>query len=182
MDFHVTAYGPEVARILALDGGGQRIASLVCDRRTPPAVRQALASVSARDLFPEAAEPAAPMAGLWPYFSAFDEAHALVDEPLTADGAYWHAIIHRQPDDANAEYWFREAGEHPIFGPLADDAEDILLRYADVAWSARPWDPFAFVEFCAHARLHPESAAERAAREIQRVEWQILFDHSARPH
>jgi len=183
MQFNPTAYGPEVASILSLYGNGERLAPLVCDRLTPEPARQALSAHRTEELFPNAAEPAAPMAGLWLYFSGFDEAHALIDDPKTPDGTYWHAIVHRQePDASNAAYWFRLVGEHPAFHALAKEATQILERFPGVSLPAKPWDPFAFVELCEQARQRPESPEESAAREIQRAEWQILFDHSARSH
>ncbi len=62
-------------------------------------------------------------------------------------------------------------------------AAEILKRFPDAEFrtSRRDWDPFAFIAFCDRARMQPGSMQETAAREIQRAEWQILFDHSARP-
>jgi hypothetical protein len=181
MEFEPTQYGAAVARILALGGNGQRLIPLVCERRTPAPARRALKASHPKLLFPDAQEPEAPMAGLWIYFSGFDEAHALIDDPKTADGAFWHAILHRQePDSANACYWFRQVGEHPAFPRIADTAQKILEKYAHVLFRAVPWNPFDFVQFCESARMNPGSDQEQAAREIQLAEWQILFDCTAR--
>jgi hypothetical protein len=63
------------------------------------------------------------MAALWLYFSCFEECHSVAQELATQEGSYWHAILHRQePDDWNAGYWFRRAGRHPVFVPLAEEA------------------------------------------------------------
>jgi len=182
MDFDPTKYGPEVARILAMDQNGQRCAPLVCGPCTTPEARQTLSSYEPADLFPGVREPEAPMAGLWLYFSCFEEAHRLIDDPKTSDGEFWHAILHRQePDAGNAAYWFRRVGRHPVFPALAAAAKEILKSFPNAEFGTGRWDPFAFVNFCERARQQPGSTQEKAAMEIQRAEWQLLFDHSARP-
>jgi hypothetical protein len=45
---------------------------------------------------------------------------------------------------------------------------------------AKDWDPFAFIEICERARHEAGTELERAACEIQRAEWQRLFDYCAR--
>ena len=144
--------------------------------------RRAMAARKPADLFPGLREPEAPMAGLWLYFSCFEEAHQLIDDPKTTEGEYWHAILHRQePDSGNAAYWFRRVGKHPVFADLAAEAKRILKRHPEAEFGIGHWDPFSFVHFCERARQQPGSAQELAAREIQRAEWQLLLDYSARP-
>jgi len=182
MDFDPTAYGPEVARILALDGNGQRCAPLVCGPCRSPEARRALTALKPAVVFPGLREPEAPMAGLWLYFSCFEEAHNLIDNPKTTEGEYWHAVLHRQePDAGNAAYWFRRVGHHAIFPALATEAKEILKRHPDAEFRTGRWDPFAFVDFCERARMQPGTTQEQAAMQIQRAEWQLLFDYSARP-
>jgi hypothetical protein len=181
MSFDPTQYGPDVARILALDGNGQRLMPLRCSRCSNEDARQLLKTFKPRDLFPDQEEPEAPMAGLWLYFSCFEEAHKLLEECETTEGELWHAILHRQePDSGNAAYWFRKAGPHPTFSLLARAAVRILHRIREAEFRTGRWDPFAFVAFCDRARKQPGSAHMRAAMEIQRAEWQILFDYCAR--
>ena len=133
-------------------------------------------------MFPGVHDAAAAVAGLCLYFSCFEEAHHLIDDPKTHEGEFWHAILHRQePDPGNAAYWFRRVGEHPVYPGLAAAAKDILQRHPDADLHIGQWDPFAFVLFCERARLRPASAEERAAVEIQRAECQLLFDYCARP-
>jgi len=181
MSFDPTQYGPDVARILALDGNGQRLMPLRCSRCSNEDARQLLKTFKPRDLFPNQEEPEAPMAGLWLYFSCFEEAHKLLEECETTEGELWHAILHRQePDSGNAAYWFRKAGPHPTFSLLARAAVRILHRIREAEFRTGRWDPFAFVAFCDRARKQPGSAHMKAAMEIQRAEWQILFDYCAR--
>jgi hypothetical protein len=75
----------------------------------------------------------------------------------------------REPDAANAKYWWRRVGDHPVFAPLAEAAAQ--LGYDP----GREWDPFAFVDRCeaARGRGTPE---ERLLREVQFAEWQLLFN------
>jgi hypothetical protein len=180
-EFDPTRYGPEVARVLALDGNGQRLIPLTCSQRASDYAHRMIKTINADDLFPEAVNPSAPMAGLWLYFSCFEEAHELVSESSNVDCELWHAVLHRQePDSGNAAYWFRKVGPHSTFSDLSHAAVRILHQYPEAEFRVGRWDPFAFVTFCERARTQPGSQSEKAALEIQRAEWQILFDHCAR--
>ena len=86
MVFDPSVYGAEVARILALGEGGQRLAPLVCGPCASEEARRELSRVKPAALFPKHKEPEAPMAGLWLYFSCFEEAHRLIDDARTPDG------------------------------------------------------------------------------------------------
>lgn len=43
------------------------------------------------------------------------------------------------------------------------------------------WYPFQFIEWCDQARRAPGSERESAALEIQRAEWDLLFEWCALP-
>jgi hypothetical protein len=182
MVFDPSRYGPDVARVLALAGDGQRLLKLTCGDCVNEGARAELAHLEAEALFPDHKEPGAPMAGLWLYFSCFEEAHRLIDHPRTDDGVYWHAILHRQePDEGNAAYWFRRLGKHPIFPDLSAEARRIVASHPQVEFRVGHWDPYSFIAFCERARRQPGTVQELTAMEIQRAEWQLLFDHCARP-
>jgi hypothetical protein len=169
--FRAADYGPDVAAILALDGDGERRMPLAMERCSSEAAREWLRASSPPLLFAGARAPEAAMSGLYVYFSCFDEAHGIAQDIATAEGSYWHAIVHRQePDAGNAAYWFRQVGTHPIFPALAR-----------AAGRQGNWDPFAFIEMCEQARRLPGSELEARALEIQHAEWQLLFDYCARP-
>jgi len=162
--FDPASYGEEVARILGLGGAGERLM---------PLTQTACTSAEARRLIQESKLRPAMRAGLMLYFSCWNEAHEIAQDIESAEGSYWHAIVHRQePDAGNSGYWFRRVGAHPIFPALRERAAEIGVDFGP------RWDPLAFVEYCGRAR--PGSEEERLAMEVQRAEWQLLFDHCAR--
>ena len=178
--FNPETYGPEIAAILALDGNGNRLMPLASGRCSSVDARSRIEKRAASDLFPEAPAPEAALAGLWLYFSCLDESHSVSQEIETADGSFWHGILHRQePDPGNSGYWFRRVGSHSVF-PALHNAASKIADGSTFKVTSR-WDPFAFIDFCEEVRQKPGSAEERLALEIQRAEWQLLFDHCARP-
>jgi hypothetical protein len=182
MPFDPTAYGKFVAELLALDGNGARLMPLAAGRCSSEEARRRLADSSAKALFPGARAPEAALSGLWLYFSCLEESHSLSQGIHTSDGSFWHGIMHRQePDAGNAGYWFRRVGNHPVFPMLRAEAAGIAAQIPEAVVSfENAWDPFAFIDLCEEARRHPGSPRERLALEVQRAEWQVLFDYCAR--
>jgi hypothetical protein len=182
MGFDPAKYGPEVARVLALEGSGNRLLPLDCGPCSSEEARRILAKSQPATLFPASLEPDEAMAGLWLYFSCFEEAHELANHCSSAEGYLWHAMVHRQEGDSgNSAYWFKKAGVHRMHPELSQAAAKILVRYPRAEFRVGSWDPFAFLSFCDRARRQPGSQQEQAALEIQRAEWQLLFDYCARP-
>lgn len=166
VQFRTDRYGQDIATILALAGTGVR---------PMPLVRAECVSSEAIPAIRQLEAPDVVRAGLYLYLSCWDEAHSTADAVENPDGYFWHAIVHRQePDSANSAYWFRKTGAHPIFPQLAAEAADSGYP------CGRVWDPFAFLEFCETARMRAGSKEERQAMTVQRLEWQLLFDHCAR--
>jgi hypothetical protein len=176
------AYGVPVADLLALAEHGERLMPLAEGTCCSPEALRRIQTSKPEELFALARAPRAALAGLYVYFSCRDEAHEVAQSDGSVDGSYWHAIVHRQePDAANASYWFRRAGAHPAFPRLLELAEAIQLAHPEADLKlAKAWDPLAFVEVCQKGRSQPGSELERAALEIQRAEWQLLFDYCAR--
>lgn len=163
MPFDPSAYSPEIASVLALDGNGERLMPLV---RGAPAYPQARAQIQSL------AAPPIVKAGLYLYFGFWDDAHETAQDIATPEGSYWHAIVHRQePDAGNAGYWFHQVGSHAIFPVLREQAAAIGVDFGP------KWNPRAFIEYCEQSRQSPGSDHERRAREAQRAEWQLLFDY-----
>ena len=132
------------------------------------AMRPALEAMRFADLDRERAN--ACRAGLWLAFGFLDESHAVSQESATREGSYWHALMHRrEPDGANAKYWFRKVGTHPIYAELARDAAE--LRYLGMGMA---WDPFTFVDHCDEFR-DTGTDAEETCKRVQRREWELLF-------
>ncbi len=148
----------------------------------PARIAEALSREGPETLFANSHRPKGSMAGLWVYFSAFEQAHAVAQDDATPEGSLWHAILHRmEPDAGNSSYWYRTAGPHETHKALGEEAATILASYPDIGFQpSQPWNPSEFVDFCERARVEPGSSAEQAAREIQRAEWQLLFDYCAR--
>jgi hypothetical protein len=120
-------------------------------------------------------------AGLWLRYNFLEESHQISQQLEDADGSFWHAIMHRRESDfSNAKYWFRRVGNHPIFGELAPEAAR-LARAQAADWRIESllnqshWDPLAFVDLCEKS-IGSGSSVELLCREIQRREWDLLFD------
>ncbi len=144
-----------IAELLALDH------PIAIDAGAPNrAARDRLAELTLDQLFaPHAIRDAdaarACLAGLWLRFDWLDESHAVSQSLDTADGAFWHGIMHRREGDyGNAKYWLRRVGPHPALGG----------------------DPFAFVdrvEACVRGR----GGDTKELQALQRTEWDALFAH-----
>jgi hypothetical protein len=152
------------------------------------AVRAKLAALTVENAFaPQGARDAemarACLAGLWLYYDFLNESHEISQEIHTTTGSYWHGLMHRrEPDYANAGYWFRRVGKHAIFDALVLEASRIAAAGATEPATAfltqhTSWDPFAFIDLC--ERFHGSgSAGEMLCRQVQQREWELLFDFS----
>jgi len=167
MEWNPEVYGAEAARLLALAGDGRRLMPLVSPRNRDEALAAELRR-PASEIFPDAVKPEAAHAGLWLYCGYFDESHSIAQEIHTADGSYWHGILHRmEPDAWNAGYWFRRVGNHPLFPQVRAAAKE--LGFAN-------WDPFAFIDACDKAAPY----SQLLLQQVQLAEWQILFHSCAK--
>lgn len=123
------------------------------------------------------------LAGLWLYRDYLHESHELSQEIETTTGSYWHGIMHRrEPDYGNAKYWFRRVGRHPVFKRLGLEAKKLADATGndpatEFLRSASNWDPYQFVDLCeAVQTLHLNCRS--LCLQIQRLEWELLFDYS----
>jgi hypothetical protein len=127
-------------------------------------------------------------AGLFQLHDALEQSHALSQSiegrGRRQAGDYWHAIMHRrEPDYANARYWYRHVGAHPIHGELAFHASRAIAASSrvDVAhWRSRlrlpgRWDSLAFVDLCEQAAADESGPLAQVARRIQWTEMLLLL-------
>ena len=128
---------------------------------------------------------AACLAALWLHHDFSDESHSISQEIDSVEGSYWHGILHRrEPDYANAKYWFRRVGPHPIGPELAAAARELAKtapadRSVEFLSAQSDWDHFRFVDLCQSAAAG-RSAAAMLCRQVQRREWELLFDYCYR--
>jgi hypothetical protein len=134
-------------------------------------------------LFPDARNDRAAVAGLLLRLGCWAESHAVAQDIHSAEGSYWHGIIHRiEPDSGNAAYWFRRVGQHAIFPQLFSRASEILSKSSEPHWRLKSaWDPFLFIEWCYEARKQG-GQLQTTAIAIQMAEWQLLYDWCTANH
>ncbi len=125
-------------------------------------------------------------AGLWLHFDFLEEAHQISQQIDTPEGSYWHGIMHRREGDfANASYWFRRAGNLPFFKELGQAAAQLVASNTDHPQLVRiargeNWDPQRFVDLCKACCTGGKLALEASCRNLQRLEWDHLFNYCYR--
>ncbi|MDZ4684465.1 MAG: hypothetical protein SH850_05200 [Planctomycetaceae bacterium] len=99
-------------------------------------------------------------------------------------GDYWHAIMHRrEPDYANAQYWFRQFGRHDVIAALAEEVPRVAAVHPSSkfqAWQPRlvengRWNPLAFVTCCQEAAATDDASFRVAVEELQYREMCLLL-------
>lgn len=179
----MSRFGAPVRRLVdeALDEERRRTLAFAAP---DAAAKPRIAAVTEHDLgggrpVRDSAALVAVRAGLWLLFDHRDEAHTLAQDLETAEGSYWHAIVHRrEPDAGNARHWFARVGSHPIFPELLADARALAGDRPPVALRGlladERWRPERFVALTTSER-DPDVVAILLA--IQRREWALLFEH-----
>lgn len=125
-------------------------------------------------MFEGCRSPLGCVAGMWLYHDQLDEAHTVAQSLDTPEGSFWHGILHRrEPDAANAAYWMRRVGKHPVFPGLRDAVSALGGSFR----VGTEWDALAWIDFWESTRKRPGSPDHTLALEIQRLEWQALFDY-----
>lgn len=178
--FDAKAYGPVVADLLTRGG------RMPLDAGTPDDVAgKRLRGLAPRDLFDgrpvvDDDRAAACLSALWLRCGFLDESHRLSQGIASAEGSFWHGIMHRREGDyPNAKYWFRRVGDHPVFGPLGEAAREIAAMgdgpAARAVAAQAAWDPFVFVDLC-EVVVDAGRPDDLLWCQVQRREWELLFD------
>lgn len=171
MTFDVNQY-PEVVRTIL--GNGQRLMSLGPGEPLP-AMQAILKPLEVDALFEEPIRDRmaarACLSGLWLYHNFLEESHEISQEIPSAEGSFWHAIMHRrEPDPSNSKYWWRKVGSHPAIAILRQQAEPLGYRYTI---------PEDFVDLCECVR-GANNAQEALAQRVQLLEWHVLYAYCHR--
>ena len=108
-------------------------------------------------------------AGLLLLHGDLDAAHAIAQRHEgDRDADAWHALVHRlEGDYGNSSYWWRRAGDHPIFAEVAAFA------------GAPDWDPADFTERYRRAIRGKDDKERAAVRSVQAAEFALLLRHCA---
>jgi hypothetical protein len=116
------------------------------------------------------------MSGVWLLHDYLDESHTISQRIDTAEGSFWHAIMHRREGDfSNSKYWFRHVGQHAAYDAIGQRAAELAASRGQEPLikklrTSGTWDPFAFV-------VRGQSNARDICLDIQQAEWELLFDH-----
>jgi hypothetical protein len=117
-----------------------------------------------------------------------DESHQMVQQNSSAEGSYWHALMHRSEGDfGNSMYWFRKVGKHPIYAALwqevgklgcsgksSREALQSLVKDAE-------WNPQRFVDLC-QAAYDGQFEDLDLLQRVAAVEYHLLMDFVLKQH
>jgi hypothetical protein len=199
--FSVRDYGPTVARLLAgatandLGPGNPQSSMRVLLESVTPTSVVAPREIVDRDM------ALGCLAAVWLRFDFLDKSHQISQSLDTPEGSFWHGVMHRrEPDFANAKYWFRRVGQHELYGPLAEEARNLVSAEMAAAGRRDPapgkagsmvkngvlgkevrflneqeiWDPLRFVDLCELA-LDASPPLHTFCKRLQQLEWEMMF-------
>ena len=118
--------------------------------------------------------------GLWLLFGELDRSHDISQNIGSAEGSFWHGIMHRREGDfGNSKYWFRRVGEgHPVHQALAAKIADSNLDADFESFGLDSSDTIAFglVDACQTA-ISRKKGLIPDLEQICWWEWQMLLEH-----
>lgn len=144
-------------------------ASLVVSSGTPEKAITLLKGVTPAALLERSIvspdDASAMLAGLWLWHDALEESHHISQSLETPSGSFWHAILHRREGDfSNAKYWYARCRHHPAIDAITTTLGEV-------------WEPGEFVSRVSRAHDRPDHPDYAELVRVQRVEWDVLFDH-----
>jgi hypothetical protein len=175
----ISSYSPAVRELLAEDRLFDLGPGSPNEKMRQPLAALDVASLCAPQKVRQADCAKACLSALWLYHDFLDESHTISQSIDSAEGSYWHGLMHRrEPDFGNAKYWFHRLGGHPVFETLRQEAaaiaRDAADGQADFLREQSSWDPYAFIDLCESAMTGGFQDA-MLCRRIQRREWELLF-------
>jgi hypothetical protein len=109
-----------------------------------------------------------------------EEAHSLAQQNPSAEGSYWHALVHRSEGDfENSLYWYKRVGKHSIFAGLRREVESVRGEAGDSATIqellAEPvWNPRRMVDLCRKAGTSGPAQTSTLQR-VAAIEFNLLM-------
>jgi hypothetical protein len=121
------------------------------------------------------------LSGIWLLHGFLDESHSISQSIDTAEGSWWHAIMHRLEEDFwNAKYWYRRVGQHQLLSSIARQVVEQNLTNDKNGI----WNPSRFVDQCEEAARYRTSTKHENAvfnlshlNQIAQIEWLKLFEY-----
>jgi hypothetical protein len=111
------------------------------------------------------------------------ESHEISQRIDSAEGSYWHALMHRSESDfSNSKYWFRRVGRHAIFPALIEETSKLELHNMkskealESLLSGSDWDPSRFVDLIEHASQNRFKDL-KLVQEIAKAEYNLLMKY-----
>ena len=116
---------------------------------------------------------------LWLY-GFLDESHSIAQGIDSAEGSYWHALMHRSEGDfSNSKYWYRRVGRHAIFPALLGAARQLEISSRSelaAVHELSDWDPFRLVDAMEQAARR-ETEDRILLQAIAREEYNLLMGY-----
>jgi len=115
---------------------------------------------------------------LWLY-GFLDESHSIAQGLASAEGSYWHALMHRSEGDfSNSKYWYRRAGSHAIFPDLLAAVRQLTTSSQSATAAllgSGDWDPFPLVDAMERAAGGKTEDDTPLLQTIAREEYNLLM-------
>ncbi len=119
------------------------------------------------------------LSGLWLLINDLERSHEISQTIKTAEGSYWHGIMHRMEGDFwNAKYWFAQIGNHPTNQQLSEYVVENFstVPHATVKSLGNEWNSALFVDFCDEFQS-PTSEWGKLCKQLAVKQWAVLFAH-----